>query len=60
MKKEDKSKLGKPEIPVQGTINVPAPGMTNKDGIIVDPFGSWTGVSLDDVYNIPVQDVDDL
>ena len=28
--------------------------------IITDPFGSWTGVSQDDIYAQPVQDVDDL
>ena len=28
--------------------------------IIVDPFGSWTGVPLDNKYDTPVQDVDDL
>lgn len=28
--------------------------------IIADPFGSWTGVPIDSVFDQPVQDVDDL
>ena len=28
--------------------------------IITDPFGSWTGVPVDDPYEKPVQDADDL
>ena len=28
--------------------------------IITDPLGSWTGVAHDDIYDTPVQDVDDL
>lgn len=28
--------------------------------IITDPFGSWTGVSVDNELDKPVQDVDDL
>ena len=28
--------------------------------IISDPLGSWTGVPLDDFYDKPVQDADDL
>ena len=30
------------------------------DGIIVDPYGSYTGVVVDDPLELPVQDVDDL
>ena len=30
------------------------------DGIIVDPYGSYTGVVLDNPLELPVQDVDDL
>ena len=32
----------------------------HEETIITDPFGSWTGVSQDDIYAKPVQDVDDL
>jgi len=31
-----------------------------KEGIVTDPFGSWTGVVNDDIHDKPVQDVDDL
>ena len=31
-----------------------------RDSIITDPFGSWTGVNVDDCYEKPVQDADDL
>lgn len=30
------------------------------DKIITDPFGSWTGVDVDNKYDKPIQDVDDL
>ena len=30
------------------------------DGIITDPLGSWTGVPVDDPYEKPIQDADDL
>ena len=30
------------------------------NGIIVDPYGSYTGVVLDNPFELPVQDVDDL
>ena len=28
--------------------------------IITDPLGSWTGTPTDDIFDMPVQDVDDL
>ena len=28
--------------------------------IVTDPFGSYTGVPIDDPYSRPVQDADDL
>ena len=31
-----------------------------EERINTDPFGSWTGVPTDDVYEKPIQDVDDL
>ena len=30
------------------------------EDIITDPLGSWTGVPVDDPYEKPVQDADDL
>ena len=33
---------------------------SREDTIIVDPFGSYTGVNINDKYEKPVQDVDDL
>ena len=33
---------------------------TPNNEIITDPFGSWTGVPVDDPYEKPVQDADDL
>ena len=30
------------------------------DNIVTDPLGSWTGVPVDDPYEKPVQDADDL
>ena len=29
-------------------------------GIITDPLGSWTGVPVDDPFEKPIQDADDL
>ena len=34
--------------------------MQSDGRIIVDPLGSWTGVPDDDIFDTPVQDVDDL
>ncbi len=31
-----------------------------RDGIITDPYGSWTGVNMENKYEKPIQDVDDL
>ena len=31
-----------------------------ENNIITDPQGSWTGVPLDDPYDRPIQDADDL
>ena len=51
-------------IKEQGTANgslLADPVKMQTDGrIIIDPFGSWTGVPLDDPLDAPVQDVDDL
>ncbi len=33
---------------------------SREESIIVDPFGSWTGVNVDNKLEQPVQDVDDL
>mgnify|MGYP003310039688 CR=1 FL=1 len=60
MEKREKDFIQKLERTEQGIINMPKPTMLTDGHIIVDPFGSWTGVSLDDIYDPPVQDVDDL
>ena len=51
-KQKDKKEQGIPEI-LRPTMQV--------DGrILTDPLGSWTGVPADDIFDTPVQDVDDL
>lgn len=44
----------------QGIPKKIEPSMQSDGRIIVDPFGSWTGVPTDDIFDTPVQDVDDL
>ena len=34
--------------------------MRDNGSISTDPFGSWTGASIYDEYDEPIQDVDDL
>ena len=36
------------------------PTFTADKDIITDPLGSWTGVVVDDPYEKPIQDADDL
>ena len=55
-KKLDKTKLDKE----QGIPKLYESTMKSDGRIIVDPFGSWTGVPIDDILDTPVQDVDDL
>ena len=55
-KKLDKTKLDKE----QGIPKLYESTMQSDGRIIVDPFGSWTGVPIDDILDTPVQDVDDL
>ena len=55
-KKLDKTKLDKE----QGIPKLYESTMQSDGRIIVDPFGSWTGVPTDDILDTPVQDVDDL
>ena len=33
---------------------------SSEERIITDPFGSWTGTNVDNCYEKPIQDVDDL
>ena len=60
MKKTDKKivdlEQGREEI----IVDTPRPIMQTDCQIITDPFGSWTGVPIDNVFDIPIQDVDDL
>ena len=44
----------------QGISSKYEPSMQSDGRIIVDPFGSWTGVPTDDIFDTPIQDVDDL
>ncbi len=44
----------------QGSVIKGSPGVKPDSKIDTDPFGSWTGVSTEDPYDKPVQDVDDL
>ena len=46
--------IEKPEIEENEII------ICNSDSITVDPFGSYTGVVLDNPNDMPIQDVDDL
>ena len=55
-KNEIKTEQGR----VPDHVHLDALKMQTDGRIIVDPFGSWTGVSLDNVMDTPVQDVDDL
>ena len=41
-------------------IKLPSERNEAEKGISTDPFGSWTGVPADGMYEQPVQDVDDL
>lgn len=45
---------------VTDNIHLDVVKMQTDGKIIVDPFGSWTGVPLDDPLETPIQDVDDL
>lgn len=54
--KSDKSKRNKE----QGISEKNESSMQSSGRIIVDPLGSWTGVPTDDIFDTPVQDVDDL
>ncbi len=44
----------------QGSVIKGSPDVKTDSKIDTDPFGSWTGVSTEDPYDKPVQDVDDL
>ena len=41
-------------------MRIPYKNNQAEKGISTDPFGSWTGVPVYDIYDEPVQDVDDL
>ena len=44
----------------KGIPNLCESTFQSEGSIIVDPLGSWTGVPTDDIFDTPVQDVDDL
>jgi hypothetical protein len=55
-KKSDENHQTIEEIAAETKI----PSVQSYDNIIVDPYGSWTGIPIYDPYDLPVQDVDDL
>ena len=60
MRKETKNTVKNQELVEQGIPEIPMPSVQDLNGIVVDPFGSWTGVPVQDPLDTPVQDVDDL
>ena len=44
----------------QGITKSYKSSMQSDGRIIVDPLGSWTGVPTDDIFDMPIQDADDL
>ena len=60
MKKETNDTNKKEGIVEPEIVHLPKLTMQSDGRIIVDPFGSWTGVPVDDYYEKPIQDVDDL
>ena len=38
----------------------PTDYLPKEERIITDPLGMWTGVPVDDVFDKPIQDADDL
>ena len=58
--KKDKSKSDLPQDEIeQGIPGILKPTMHIDGRINTDPLGSWTGVPVD-IFDTPVQDVDDL
>ena len=60
MEKQTKNTVKNQELVEQGIPEIPTPSIQEYTNIVVDPFGSWTGVPVDDPLDTPVQDVDDL
>ena len=63
MKKETSSQSKKKAEQVRvvdRTKFPPTDYLPEEERIITDPLGSWTGVSVDDVLDMPIQDADDL
>ena len=58
--KKDNDKLELPNDAIEeGIPDILKPTMDIDCRISTDPFGSWTGVPID-IFDTPVQDVDDL
>ena len=55
MKKQNNARSGASENKIKKSEAI-----DKENRIITDPFGSWTGVVEDNIYEKPVQDVDDL
>ena len=45
---------------VDRTKYPPTDYLPREERIITDPLGSWTGTPVDDIYDKPIQDADDL
>ena len=60
MKNDTKKPNNTKIVKEQGIPKIYKSTMQSDGRIIVDPFGSWTGVATDDILDTPVQDVDDL
>ena len=60
MEKETKNTIKNQELIEQGIPEIPIPSLQEFGNIVVDPFGSWTGVPVENPLDTPVQDVDDL
>jgi hypothetical protein len=58
LKSKDKKVISKSGEKPDKVALSQAKGYENE--IITDPFGSYTGVPVDDPYDKPVQDADDL
>ena len=60
MEKESKNVLENRKPVERGILEVPMLSTQDNSSIIVDPFGSWTGVPVENPLDDPIQDVDDL
>ena len=60
MRTSNEKSKGKNTDDIQLVPPVIDPKMEIESRIITDPLGSWTGVPVDDYFDKPIQDADDL